>query len=94
MKEADKPETMDEISEIDENAQRFIEAQHMFFVGNSPLDPSGRVNLSPKGLDTFRILGPSTVAYVDFTGSEVETIAHSREINGSPQMAIVSRGIY
>jgi len=37
------------------------------------------VNLSPKGLDTFRILGPTTVAYVDFNGSGVETIAHLKE---------------
>jgi len=64
---------------IDENARRFIEAQHMFFVATAPLDPSGHVNLSPKGLDTFRILGPNRVTYIDFTGSGVETIAHLKE---------------
>jgi hypothetical protein len=37
------------------------------------------VNVSPKGLDTFRILGPTTVAYMDFNGSGVETIAHLKE---------------
>src|ERR1700676_4456634 len=66
-------------SEIDDVAPRFIEAQRVFFVASAPLDASGHVNLSPKGLDTFRILGPTTVAYLDFHGSGVETIAHLRE---------------
>jgi len=66
-------------SMIDDAARRFIEAQHIFFVASAPLDPSGHVNLSPKGLDTFRILDPTTVAYLDFNGSGVETIAHLRE---------------
>jgi hypothetical protein len=66
-------------SMLDDAAIRFIEAQHVFFVASAPLDPSGHVNLSPKGLDTFRILGPTTVAYVDFNGSGVESIAHLRE---------------
>jgi predicted pyridoxine 5'-phosphate oxidase superfamily flavin-nucleotide-binding protein len=64
---------------IDDEARRFIEAQKIFFVASAPLDPAGHVNLSPKGLDTFRILSPTTVAYVDFNGSGVETIAHLRE---------------
>jgi len=66
-------------SMIDDDARRFIEAQHVFFVASAPLDAAGHVNLSPKGLDTFRILGPTTVAYIDFNGSGVETIAHLRE---------------
>ena len=66
-------------AEIDEVARQFIEAQHVFFVASAPLDAGGHVNLSPKGLDTFRILGPTTVAYVDFNGSGVETIAHLKE---------------
>jgi len=64
---------------IDEAATRFIQAQHMFFVATAPLDRYGHINLSPKGLDSFRILGPSTVAYLDLTGSGVETIAHLKE---------------
>jgi hypothetical protein len=64
---------------IDDAARRFIEAQHMFFVASAPLDPAGHVNLSPKGLDTFRILDAATLAYLDFNGSGVETIAHLRE---------------
>lgn len=64
--------------EIDDAARTFIESQRMFFVASAPLT-GGHINLSPKGLDTFRILSPKTVAYFDFTGSGVETIAHIRE---------------
>jgi hypothetical protein len=66
-------------SEISDTVAAFIAAQHMFFVASAPLDASGHVNLSPKGLDSFRILGPRQVAYLDLTGSGVETIAHVRE---------------
>lgn len=59
--------------------QQFIRDQEMFFVATAPLDAQGHVNLSPKGRDTFRILGPTSVAYLDLTGSGVETIAHLRE---------------
>jgi len=58
---------------------QFIRAQNMFFVATAPLDTQGHINVSPKGLDSFRILGPTTVAYLDLTGSGVETIAHLRE---------------
>ena len=57
----------------------FIEEQTVFFVGTAPLSPSGHVNLSPKGLDTLRILAPDRVAYLDLTGSGNETAAHLRE---------------
>lgn len=53
--------------------------QRVFFVATAPLDASGLVNCSPKGMDTFRVLGPLEVAYLDLTGSGVETIAHLRE---------------
>lgn len=66
-------------STLDDAAVRFIAAQHIFFVASAPLDAGGHMNLSPKGLDTFRILGPTTVAYLDFNGSGVETIAHLKE---------------
>jgi predicted pyridoxine 5'-phosphate oxidase superfamily flavin-nucleotide-binding protein len=66
-------------NEIDDAARRFIEAQKIFFVASAPLDAAGHVNVSPKGLDTFRILGPTTVAYLDFNGSGAETIAHLKE---------------
>jgi len=57
----------------------FIERQHVFFVATAPLDGSGHVNLSPKGLDTFRVVDEHTVAYLDLTGSGSETVAHLRE---------------
>ena len=66
-------------STIDEAARNFIAAQKIFFVATAPLDAAGHVNISPKGLDTFRIFGPATVAYLDFNGSGIETIAHLRE---------------
>jgi hypothetical protein len=64
---------------IDDDLRAFIARQQMFFVATAPLAADGHVNLSPKGLDSFRILGPTTVAYLDLTGSGVETIAHLRE---------------
>ena len=64
---------------IDDQLARFIEAQHVFFVATAPAGSDGYVNLSPKGLDSLRILDPLTVAYLDLTGSGVETIAHLRE---------------
>jgi hypothetical protein len=66
-------------STVDEAARKFIEAQHVFFVASAPLDGNGHVNVSPKGLDTFRILSAEKVAYLDLTGSGVETVAHLRE---------------
>lgn len=58
----------------------WLEAQPVFFVGSAPLAADGHVNLSPKGLaGTFRVLGGHAVAYLDLTGSGVETIAHLRE---------------
>ncbi len=65
--------------QIDDGLRAFIEAQQMFFVATAALDPSSHVNLSPKGLDTFRILDAGTVAYLDHVGSGAETIAHVRE---------------
>ena len=53
--------------------------QPMFFVSTAPAAPGGSINLSPKGLDTVRVLAPDRVAYLDLTGSGVETIAHLRE---------------
>lgn len=52
----------------------FIKKQNMFFVATAPKD--GRINLSPKGLDSFRILSPTKVAYLDHFGSGNETAAH------------------
>src|SRR5436305_948652 len=59
--------------------QSFIQAQPLFFVATAPLSEQGHVNLSPKGYDTFRILSPHQVAYLDLTGSGNETSAHLAE---------------
>jgi hypothetical protein len=61
---------------IDEEWARWISRQPVFFVATAPSDPDTHVNLSPRGLDTFRVLGPNRVAWLDLTGSGVETIAH------------------
>lgn len=57
----------------------WLAQQRLFFVATAPLAADGLVNCSPKGMDTFRVLGPREVAYLDLTGSGVETIAHLRE---------------
>jgi hypothetical protein len=64
---------------IDETLAEFLGRQHVFFVGTAPTDPEGHLNVSPKGLDSFRILGPRSVAYLDLTGSGIETVAHLRD---------------
>jgi hypothetical protein len=72
---------MSEVHEvIDGRLERFLLAQPVFFVGTAPLAADGRVNVSPKGMaGTFAVLGPLRVAYLDYTGSGAETIAHLRE---------------
>jgi hypothetical protein len=65
--------------QIDAALEKFIRAQQMFFVATAPLDENGHVNVSPKGRDTLRILGPHALAYLDYVGSGAETIAHLRE---------------
>lgn len=64
---------------IDEKMRAWVGKQHMFFVATAPLAGDGFVNCSPKGLDALRILDDHTVAYLDLTGSGVETIAHLKE---------------
>lgn len=65
--------------EISDALKEFLVEQHVFFVGTAPSGPGGHVNVSPKGMNSFRVLGPRRVAYVDYTGSGVETIAHLRD---------------
>ena len=62
----------------------FIERQHLFFVATAA--DSGRVNLSPKGLDSFRVLAPDRVIWVSGNGSGNETAAH---IGIDPRMTIM-----
>ncbi len=69
----------DVFERIDATLRAWIERQHIFFVATAPRDDDGFVNCSPKGLDSLRVLDESTVAYLDLTGSGVETIAHLKE---------------
>ncbi len=64
---------------IDEKLSAWINRQKLYFVSTAPLSAEGHINCSPKGLDSFRVLGPNRVAYLDLTGSGVETIAHLKE---------------
>ncbi len=59
--------------------KEFVESQHIFFVATAPLSEYGRINLSPKGLDCFRVLSGNRVAYMDLISSGNETSAHTME---------------
>lgn len=52
----------------------FIGEQHLYFVGTAA--PGSRVNLSPKGMDSLRILSPTRIIWLNLTGSGNETAAH------------------
>lgn len=65
--------------ELSAERAAWLRRQPVFFVATAPLSTSGHINCSPKGGDTFRVLDPHTVAYLDYTGSGAETIAHIRE---------------
>lgn len=64
---------------IEDKHRDFIAKQQMFFVATAPRSDDGRVNVSPKGLDSFRIIDANTVEWVDFGGSGIETQAHLQE---------------
>lgn len=65
--------------EITPDLADWLGHQRVFFVATAPLAADGLLNCSPKGMDTFRVLGPREVAYLDLTGSGIETVAHLRE---------------
>ncbi len=69
---------------ISEKLQRFIEAQKIFFVATATAD--SRINLSPKGMDSLRVLAPNRVVWLNLTGSGNETAAHLLE---DPRMTIM-----
>ena len=70
--------------ELSEDHIRFIQAQRMFFVGTAT--PDSRVNLSPKGMDSFRVLDSRRVAWLNLTGSGNETAAH---VQHCPRMTMM-----
>ena len=75
---------MTEFTQIDDGLRAFIEAQRMFFVGTAAAD--GRIGVSPKGMDSLRVLEPNRIVWLNLTGSENETAAHLIE---SPRMTIM-----
>jgi len=60
--------------EIEAKQIEFIEQQHIFFVGSATAD--SRINISPKGMDSLRVLGKNRVIWLNVTGSGNETAAH------------------
>lgn len=72
------------LDHIPPELQTFIEAQHLFFVGTAMAE--GRVNVSPKGMDSLRVIGPNKVVWLNLTGSGNETAAH---LLASPRMTIM-----
>lgn len=60
----------------------FMESQPIYFVATAPLSPTGHINCSPKGgTGTFKVIDSERVAYLDYVGSGIETVAHLRENN-------------
>jgi len=66
-------------SEITDELKIFIESQKLFFVGTATAE--GRINVSPKGMDSLRVLDRNRVVWLNLTGSGNETAAHIRELN-------------
>ena len=73
-----------QFSAIGPEHQAFIEKQPVFFVGTAA--PDGRVNVSPKGMDSLRVLGPDRVLWLSVTGSGNETAAHLLKL---PRMTLM-----
>ena len=69
---------------IEDQHRAFVEDQHIFFVATAA--PDGRVNLSPKGQDSLRVLGPNRILWLNLTGSGNETAGHLLE---SPRMTLM-----
>ena len=73
-----------QFTELSEKHIQFIAEQKIFFVGTATAD--SRVSVSPKGMDSFRVLGNSRIAWLNVTGSGNETSAH---IQQDPRMTIM-----
>src|SRR5688500_12894507 len=68
-----------QVENIDPALAEWISHQGVFFVATAPISTDAHINISPKGGDSFRVLGPMEVAYQDYTGSGAETAAHLQE---------------
>lgn len=69
---------------ISPKLQQFIKNQKIFFVATATAD--SRINLSPKGMDSLRVVNPNRVIWLNLTGSGNETAAHIQE---DPRMTIM-----
>ena len=67
------------LDEITDALKEFIKQQQLFFVGTAAAE--GRVNVSPKGMDTFRVIDKNTIVWLNLTGSGNETAAHILQNN-------------
>ena len=74
----------EKFSAIGEEHQRFIERQKIYFVATAA--EGGRINLSPKGGDSFRVVSPNKVVWLNLTGSGNETAAH---LSALPRMTVM-----
>jgi len=63
-----------QLDAITDKLKTFIEEQHLFFVGTAAQD--GRVNISPKGMDSLKVINENKVIWLNMTGSGNETAAH------------------
>lgn len=82
--------------DINTELKQWIEEQQVFFLASAPLSADGHVNLSPRGLDSLRIVNENEIAILDLTGSGNETAAHLLEnqritvmlcaFNGAPRI--------
>ncbi len=70
---------MSSAKRLNQTLRNFIEEQPVFFVATAAQD--GRVNVSPKGLDTLRVIGDNKILWLNLTGSGNETAAHLRELS-------------
>ena len=68
-----------QFASIEDDHRAFIEAQHLFFVGSAAAD--GRVNVSPKGMDSLRVAGANRIVWLNLTGSGNETAGHLLQSN-------------
>lgn len=61
-------------TELNDTLKKVIAQQKIFFIATAPTE--GRINLSPKGLDSLRCLDDKTIAFLNLIGSGNETAAH------------------
>ncbi len=65
--------------QLNEKLTSFIQEQKIFFTGSAAAE--GRINVSPKGTDSLRVLNDKQILWLNLTGSGNETAAHLREVN-------------